>query len=87
MNIVFSRYSRTKLKLGEVFSADEINRCIGIIRTNGIRTKGIGGIGSSSGSGHRCRSVLPNLALLSHNCVSNARCIQLENQVIDVRYK
>lgn len=46
-------------------SEDEINRHIGIIRTNSIETK--------NENGEKCRSLYANLSLLSHSCFTNAR--------------
>ena len=65
-------FLRIELKLADEFSAEEINRCIGIIRTNGIETKSV--------RGFKCRSVFPEVSVLSHSCGnSNARCVQKED--------
>ena len=60
------------LKIEDVFSKDEINRCIGIIRTNGVEARSV--------RGFKCRSVYPELSILSHSCGNcNSRCIQRED--------
>ena len=45
-----------------------MNRCLGVIRTNGISV--------TASSGAKCRCLYPKVSILSHSCVANARCIR-----------
>ncbi|TRY61876.1 hypothetical protein TCAL_03170 [Tigriopus californicus] len=57
------------LGLTKFTSREEINRLIGIMRTNGIQTK--------SRNGHTQLVLLyPQMAILSHSCICNARCVK-----------
>ena len=59
----------------------QVNRCIGIIRTNGISV-------TSVGPESKLRCVYPSVSLLSHGCAANARsvaggCHQAKNSCRD----
>ena len=65
------------LGLSDLFSPDEVNRCIGILRTNGIESKSLDGSA-------RFRCIFPRMSLLSHGCISNARCVQRNDSLIEI---
>lgn len=69
---------RTKGGLADKFTADEINKAIGLIRTNGINIEK-----PYSGQIVSCKALYPTFSLLSHSCVSNARIfVQPDNEII-----
>lgn len=57
------------LGLSKLTSREEINRLIGVMRTNGIQTK------SRNGQTQLCL-LYPQMAILSHSCICNARCVK-----------
>merc|ERR1712079_732543 len=65
-------YLLKDLKLDDIFTEDEIQKCIGIVRINAIR--------STEDHDHgRYRSVFPRMALLSNSCFCNCRVLNKRN--------
>ncbi len=58
-------YLRKTWNLSERFSESEINHVIGALEVNAFEV--------TSAQGGRGRGVFPMTALMSHNCISNAR--------------
>ncbi len=94
------------LGLGDLFTSSDVNRAIGIVRTNGIETSASAdpiakvrvrarqetakkliffSLHIFIGECRTFRSLFPNVSLLSHSCVCNARCVQLEDHAIEIR--
>ena len=63
------QYLHKELGLADIYSEDEINRAVGILRTNDVQIKHPYLLAQgTSGKG-----LYPTFALLSHSCIANAR--------------
>lgn len=69
---------RSKGGLADQFSAEEITRAIGLIRTNGINIEKPYACQMVA-----CKALYPTFSFLSHSCISNARIfIMPDNEII-----
>jgi len=71
---------RTKGGLADQFSAAEITRAIGLIRTNGINIEK-----PYAGQMVSCKALYPTFSFLSHSCISNARIFVMADNEIVIR--
>jgi len=66
-------YLLKELKLGDLFTEDEVQKCIGTVRINAIRSTEYHDRG-------RYRGVFPRMALLSNACFCNSRVISTNRE-------
>jgi len=74
MKVDIVDYLLNDLQLDDLFDEEEIQKCIGIIRINGISST------DNQGPGFRC--LFPQMALLSNSCLSNCRCLHRDSGAI-----
>ena len=80
-SIATVKYIQHDLGLADLFTEDDIQKCIGIVNVNGIKSKVLlPKMQEEDGNGRQIqagyfRCIYPTMALLSNSCECNARCI------------
>jgi len=74
-------YLRVKGGLADTFTEDEINRAIGILRTNAFQIEHpyMAAVGTSG------KAIYPTFSFLSHSCLSNARYTVMNDDTLILR--